>query len=114
MLLEPGNKIHVITRRSFEADTPRHFVGEVRDVSDALVSAEGYAFVRDPNRNEFVKRPERRVRILSLVDAANVIFIIPQDVDLENVAYRQTEKQRWLVTDGKAFVLDITEFGGGR
>jgi hypothetical protein len=43
MILESGNKIHVITRRAFDSDTPRHFVAEVLEVSDTLVSARGYA-----------------------------------------------------------------------
>jgi hypothetical protein len=54
------------------------------------------------------------VRIIALGDAANVIFLLPQDVDPANVVYRVTDKQRLLVTDDRGFQLDITEFGGTR
>jgi hypothetical protein len=114
MILEPGSKIHVVTRRAFEADSPRHFVGEVLEATEVLATAEGFAFVRDPNRNQFARRPDARVRIISLVDAANVIFILPRDVDVASVTYTLTDKQRLIVTDGKNLQLDITEFGGGR
>lgn len=31
MIIERGEKVHIITRRLFESDLRRHFVGEVLD-----------------------------------------------------------------------------------
>jgi hypothetical protein len=45
MVLTEGEKVHVITRRLFDNDLRRHFVGEVKAVSDVAVRLEGYAFV---------------------------------------------------------------------
>lgn len=41
MILEPGEKVHVIVGRNFEADLRRHFVGEV------VAAAECYLPTRD-------------------------------------------------------------------
>ena len=114
MILEPGTKLHVITRRTFEDDLRRHFAGEVMRATDMTAMIRGYTFVLSTTRNEFVRRPERRTRIMSLVDAGNIINVIPRDVDLESLAYIYGEDRRLMVTDGKDFRLDINEFSGNR
>jgi hypothetical protein len=111
MILEKADKLHIITRRLFEGDVRRHFVGEVEEVSGALVRVAGYAFIHDPWANEFLRKPERRVRILSLLDAGLIVNVIPREVVIEKVRYRTTTENRLVVTDGASFSLDINEFG---
>ena len=41
MVIDKGEKIHIVTRRNFEGDLRRHFVGEVVEVQDAAVRIEG-------------------------------------------------------------------------
>ena len=114
MILEPGTKLHVITRRNFEEDLRRHFAGEVMRATDMTAMVRGYAFVFSTTRNEFTRRPERRTRVISLADAGNIINVIPRDVDLEALTYAYSENRRLTVTDGKDFLLDINEFSGNR
>lgn len=114
MILEPGTKLHVITRRGFEDDIRRHFAGEVMRATDTTALVRGYTFVLSTSRNEYVRRPDRRTRIISLIDAANIINVIPRDANLETMIYKYTEAQRLVVTDGGSFQLDINEFGSGR
>ena len=45
MIVKPGDKIHVMSRRNFDNDLRRHFVGEVTQASDVAVLATGYVFV---------------------------------------------------------------------
>ena len=108
-VLAVGEKIHVITRRQFEDDPRRHFVGEVEAVSDGLARVRGYAFVFHSGRNEYERRPDERVRVMSLVDAGNLINIMPSSVRVDGLRYEFIHG-RLAVTDG-AYSLDINEFG---
>ena len=60
MMLRTGEKVHIIERRSFEKDLRRHFVGEIIDSSEQSIRVEGYAWVMDVTKGEFVRKPEKR------------------------------------------------------
>jgi hypothetical protein len=110
MVLRPGEKVHIITRRLFENDLRRHFVGEVQASTECMARVEGYVFVFDTGTNQFVRRPERRVRVLGLADSGQIINVIPETADLENLRYEMSSQGRMVVTDGGSFSLDINEF----
>lgn len=114
MVLQPGEKVHVVTRRLFDGDLRRHFVGEVKSVSDWVMRVEGYAFVYDSGISQYVRREERRTRIISISDFGQVINVIPSRVDLDKLEYRLNDQQRLVVTDNADFHLDINEFGTSR
>ena len=105
-----GDKVHVVTRRLFEADVRRHFVGEVAAVSGEVVELRGYAFVFQPGMNEFRRLPELRTRLLSLGDAGHIVNKIPRGLDVAPLRYQLIER-RLVVTDGDSFSLPINEFG---
>ena len=112
MLLKPGEKIHVITRRYFDGDLRRHFAGQVVAASESLARVRGYTFVFYPGSNEYVRRLELRERIIALGDAGNIVNVIPENVNLEELVYRPSDQNRLVVTDRKSFSLDINEFSG--
>ncbi len=114
MVLKEGEKVHVITRRLFDNDLRRHFLGTVQAVSEVAVRLEGYAFVLDPRTNQFTKRPERRIRVIGLADSGSIINVIPIHVDLDAVSYQISAENRTVLTDGKSFSLDINEFSATR
>jgi hypothetical protein len=111
MLLKSGNKIHVITRRQFENDLRRHFIGEVTGSADDVVRAKGYAFVLDKSLNKYIRSPEKRDLLFSLVDAGNIVNVLPDSVNIEASDYKISHEGRLVVTDGESFSLDIHEFG---
>ncbi|MBZ0165486.1 MAG: hypothetical protein K8I00_01675 [Candidatus Omnitrophica bacterium] len=111
MVLQQGEKVHVITRRLFDGDLRRHFVGEIKAVADGIARVEGYVFVYDSGISGFVKREEIRTRIVSISDFGQVINVIPANVNLDNLVYKFTPQQRLVVTDNADFHLDINEFG---
>jgi hypothetical protein len=114
VLLKQGEKIHVITRRQFEGDLRRHFVGEILAATDTTARVKGYAFVFDAGKNEYVRRPEVRMRIFGLADSGNTINVIPEAVEIGNLSYRLSPEKRLVFTDGKSFSLDINEFSQWR
>ena len=114
MIIKPGEKIHVVTRRAFAQDIRRHFIGEIIDATESLIRAEGYAYLYDTNTNLFVKKNYSHVRIFSLVDGVNLICILPRTTNLKKIAYRLTEKNRMVLTDGESLTMDVNEFGVNR
>lgn len=112
-LLSPGEKIHVIHRRKFEKDSRRHFVGEVLRYEGGIARASGYVFVVDDlNKHMFVKRPDRRIKLVPILSGEVIVNVIPEAVDLEHVAYEHRDRTL-LVTDGGAWSMDVKEFGWG-
>ncbi len=112
-LLSPGEKIHVIHRRQFEKDNRRHFVGEVLHYEGGIARASGYVFVVDDlNKHMFVKRPDRRTKLIPLSSGTVIVNVIPETTDLEQVCY-ELKDSTLHVTDGKSWRIDVKEFGWG-
>ena len=109
MILQKGEKVHVIHRRHFEKDPHRHFLGVVDAYEDGLARVTGHIFTVDLIKYVFFRRPEMRTRIISLNSGEVLVNILPASVDLEKVVYKQ-EKKSVRVTDGGDWFMDISEF----
>jgi hypothetical protein len=109
-VVEIGDKLHIMTRRFFDDDIRRNFVGEMIGLSAHLVELRGYTFIFHSGLNDYRRLPEIRKRLFSLGEAGHVVNKIPRDVDVETVGYRIVDK-RLVVSDGKSFHLPINEFG---
>ena len=109
VLLAPGEIIHVLHR--FEKEIKRHFVGEVECWSDGVARVSGYAFVvDDPRSHLFVRRPDRRTKLIAIADGELLINILPVGVRVEDVHY-ETIDHRLYLTDGLKWKMDLKEFG---
>jgi hypothetical protein len=111
MLLELGEKIHLMVRRKFEDDLRRHFIGEVLVADSSVARVAGYVFIFDYSANEYIRQPEKRIRIIGLADSGNIINVLPITADIEKAEYTQSRENKLVVTDNKTFTLDINEFG---
>lgn len=109
-IISKGQKVHIITRRLFDGDIRRHFAGVIEEVSEPLVRAVGYVFVFDETKNTFVRRDEVRTRVFSLAEAGFIINILPDYVDITNLQYRKNLNGQKVLTDGRTFSLDVSEF----
>jgi hypothetical protein len=74
MILKKGEKVHVIHRRYFEKEARRHFVGTVEEYETGVARVVGYVYTVDRTKYSFMRRPEKRTRIISLV-SGNVLVI---------------------------------------
>ena len=110
VVIEIGEKLHIVTRRNFAEDLRRHFAGTVEAVAGGLVRLHGYTFVFNPNALEYRRRPEVRTRIFNLGDAQLIVNVISSQVQVDELEYRMQDG-RLVVTDGKRFKLDVNEFG---
>lgn len=112
-MLIPGEKIHVMHRRRFEKDLRRHFVGQVKAYEHGVARVAGYVFVIDDlTKHLFVKRPDRRVKLVPIASGDVIVNVIPDEVDLEQVTYELRDRTLW-VTDGSRWEMDLKEFGWG-
>ena len=109
MILQKGEKIHVIHRRHLEQEPHRHFLGIVDAYENGLARVTGHIFAVDSANYVFFRRPELRTRILSLHSGDLLVNILPPTVDLEKVVYHQ-EKKSLRVTDNNGWHMDISEF----
>jgi len=109
MILKAGEKVHVIHRRNFEREAHRHFAGVVEAYESGVARVSGHVFTVDPTKFAFIRRPEKRTRLISVSSGEVLVNILPDSVDLEKVTYKQ-ENKGVRVTDGSDWHLDISEF----
>jgi len=114
VIIESGDKVHVVARRLFEGDLRRHFVGIVDRVVDDMARVRGYAFVYDESMQDFVRRDEERIRLIPLADSGLIINMLPAEANLTDIRYALDDRGYRVVTDGHTFSLEITEFGAKR
>ncbi len=111
MIIECGNKVHIIYRALYDSSIRRHFVGEVIAADGALCRLEGFAFVYDPKSTMYVKKPEKRTTIVDLGESGYIVNVIDSGVDLDRVIYKYVSDVGLVATDNEKFVLNINEFG---
>lgn len=112
-ILSPGEKIHVMHRRRFEKDVRRHFVGEVESYEQGVARASGYVFVIDDlSMHLFVKRPDRRTKLIPILSGDVIVNVVSKSVDVEKVIY-ELKNRSLVVTDGSAWSMEVKEFGWG-
>jgi hypothetical protein len=109
MILNPGEKVHVIHRRIYEKDHHRHFIGVVEAYDLGVARITGHVYTVDAVKFSFVKRPELRTRLVSVVSGDVLINIIPPAVNLDKITYKQ-ERKAVRVTDGSDWHLDLSEY----
>jgi hypothetical protein len=112
-ILKRGENILVIHRRRFDKDIRRHFVGAVESYEDGIARATGYVFVIDDlNKHLFMKRPDRRTKLIPIGSGDVIVNVLPDSVDIEEVRYVLSERTLW-ITDGNGWKMDVKEFGWG-
>jgi hypothetical protein len=114
MVLDVGEKVHVMERRLFDTDMRRHFFGVVEAVGAGSLRATGYVFVYDPGTSGYVRADEPRTRVIPTAASGFVINVAPSGTEPSEVRYETNDRGRLVVTDGGAFTLDINEFGRSR
>ena len=111
MVIDVGEKLHIMYRSLYETSTRRHFIGKVVAVKDSLCRLEGFVFVYDNKSTEFVKKEEKRTTLIDVAESGYITNVIDKDVILEDVRYKYVQGVGLIATDGKNFTLNINEFG---
>lgn len=114
MLIEIGEKVHIVTRRLFDESIRRHFVGEVVAADGVVARMEGYTFIYDAKKNQYIKAPGKQISIYDLSESAYIVNVISKEVDIEKLIYKTIDRVHLVITDEKSFSLGIHEFGINR
>ena len=109
MILTQGEKVHVIHRRHYEKDHHRHFVGVVDAYENGVARVTGHVYTVDPVKFSFMRRPETRTRLVSVISGDVLVNILPPKVSLEKIFYKQ-ERKAVRVSDGSDWYLDLSEY----
>lgn len=108
MILDSGEKIHVIIRQLYDTDAKRHFVGVVESCEGTLARAKGYILALETKSNQFIKHGTVRTRIIPLGCEGIIVNVLPDTVEIEKIAYKYQPGRDTLVTDGSEWHLDLT------
>ncbi len=111
MVIDIGDKLHIVERRLFDGDVRRHFFGVVEGVDHAAIRVTGFAFIYDSGSTQYVRSSERRTRVIPLGSSGFILNVAPRETDIDQVRYDEGEDGRLVVTDGGVFRLDVNEFG---
>ncbi len=111
-VLSVGDQILIITRRLYDEDLRRHFIGRVLAASGGLIRVAGHAWVAGAV-GKYERRPEERIRVFSATAGTEIMMLIPGDVDLDGLEYRATAIGRLILTDNSKFSVDLSEFALG-
>ncbi len=106
-MLAAGNKIVIAHRRLFDRDEPRYFIGEVVDYEQGIIKVSGYSFVRDAMTGNFIRKNDRRTKMVSLAGAF-LFYIIPDETNIDTVRFQVNEAELTLI-DGKSMTMNMTE-----
>lgn len=112
MVLQKNDVVHIITRRGFKEDIARHFVGQVFACTDYLARVQGFPFVLDTTTRVFVRKKRERVRLVPLADSGIIITVLPHDIRLDQLQYKDIDGHL-VLTDGRELRLDFSEYRTG-
>lgn len=111
MIIDLGEKVHVIYRTLHSNSTRRHFLGEVTHAEGTICRLRGYVFVHDKKNSGYAKKPGIRSTVVDLAESGYIVNLIDPDVILSDVVYQYQREAGLVAVDKKGFSLSINEFG---
>ena len=106
MIAKPGENIHVITRRNFEGELRRHFVGKIIEMFETTARIEGHLYIFNSVDSQFVRIPKERTTIVDLAESGYIVTIIPPEVVIDHLRYELSDQGKLIATDNQGFSLD--------
>lgn len=107
-MLELKDKVLACHRRLFDADEPRFFAGEVTAFNGAVVKLRGYSFVRDLNTGSLLRKPDERIKLISVIAGTHLLYQLPAAVVIQSLHFKLDEGLL-VLADGAGFEMDLTE-----
>ncbi len=109
MILQEGDKILVAHRRLFENDKSRYFVGVVDGYESGIIKVSGYTWTKEQFGGNFVKKSDRRTKILSISSGTLMIYELPQILDLNTLQLKHVKDGQDFLMDNSNFRMDLAE-----
>ncbi len=109
MFVPAGTKLLVAHRRLFPEDHPRFFTGTVEAYEDGIARVCGHSWVREQLRGDILRKNDQRTKLVALASGTLLVYVLPDDVDIENLAVEHGNDKNHVLTDGKGFQMDLSE-----
>jgi len=107
MLLDQGEKVHVMHHSFSDKPSGRTLIGTVELCEAGVVRIRGHIYTVDPTLGFPTRQPEAVTRFISLVNGDHVVTPLPATTVLENIIYRQDTQGLWL-TDGTQWGVHLS------
>jgi hypothetical protein len=111
MIIEKGEKVHIMYRALYENSTRRHFLGEVLAAEGSVCRLEGFVFAYDKKSTEFIRKPEKRITVIDISESGYIANVIGREVNPGDVNYKYAQGSGLIAADNKGLSLNINEFG---
>lgn len=110
MILEPGTKLLVVHRRLFEKDKARYFVGTVEQSENNLARVTGNTWTQNQFNGKFVKKEDRRTKIVALGCNGLITYLLPPQVNLSELQFDYSAQGQIFLHDAQNnFKMDLSE-----
>jgi hypothetical protein len=102
--------VHEMYRALYDNSVRLRFLGKVTASDGSICRVEGYVFIYDQKADDFVEKQKARTTIIDLSDSGYVVNILDTTIELDHVIYKYVSVEGIIVTDNKAFSLNINEY----
>ncbi|MCP4002804.1 MAG: hypothetical protein GY725_01285 [bacterium] len=109
MLIQSGAKVFIAHRRLYADDQPRFFIGTIEEYGDGLAKISGYSWVREQVHGDILRKKDQRTKIVSLASGTLIVYVLPDEVEVENLSIEHGPDRDYALTDGKGFQMDLSE-----
>ncbi len=109
MIIAGGAKLLIAHRRLFAEDQPRFFIGTVEAYAEGIARVSGYSWVREQIRGDIRRKRDQRTKLVSLASGTLLVYVLPKDLDIENLTIEHGPDRDYVLTDGKDFQMDLSE-----
>ena len=108
MILDHGDIVLLSNRRMFQHDEARYFLGRIIACERELLKVEGFSFVRDLGSGHVIRKPEKRVKVLSLASAGYIVYQLDSDIDVDHADIESGNGDAVLIA-GNHPILNLSE-----
>lgn len=108
-LIRSGDKLLFSHRRLFENDQARYFVGVVDEFEQDIAVVTGRTFVWDAMHGRFLRKPDKRTKLLSLSSGTLICYRLPEATRIDELRIEDRDEHRLVLTDGDSFGMDMSD-----
>lgn len=108
MILSQGDVVLVSHRRLFPQDEVRFFLGRLLAQEGALMRIEGYSIVRDLSNGTFLRKDEKRTKILSLNSPGFIVYQLDSGISVDEARIINREGDV-LLAQGTRELMNLSE-----
>lgn len=109
MILNKEDRLLIVHRRIFENDKSRYFIGTVEAYEVGIAKIRGHTFVRNPHTTVFIKKPDERVKVISLSSGTIFAYLLKPGINLSKLHFETDPSGSFFLKEDQEKIMDLTE-----